>query len=175
MAKKPARKEPKATVEAVAVVPVEQIQRPLPSESKARATKALKNFSLSKFAEDALPRNYVAMEKAKDPAAVQAVQRQMLTRQVHAMKDEFSVNRGMILALPDSMLKQLLPAGMKKGKVELTDLLDVMKQRMTGTELYARGNPTLNRLSTESNLQSQVKDIIRSIKHSNSSKQGAKK
>jgi hypothetical protein len=102
------------------------------------------------------------------------VQRKVLTRQIQTVKNEPYVNRGMTLALPDSMLKQLLPAARTKGKVELGDLLDVMKQRMTGTELYARGNPTLNRLSAESNLQSQAQDIIRSIKHSRSSKQGGK-
>ena len=172
MARTPTRKHPEATAP---VIPVEQIQRPLPRESKTRAAKILKNFSLSKFTDDSLPRNYVPTEKGKDPAAVQAAQRRMLERQVHALKDEGPENPGMTLALPKSMLKQVLPTAEKKGTVELADLLEVIKQRMTGTELYAKGNPTLSRLSGQLALQSQVQDIIRSIKHSRPTKQDAKK
>jgi hypothetical protein len=67
------------------------------------------------------------------------------------------------LSLPATMLATLLPS-LAGGQVKLGEVLTLLKSRMTGTEFYADGNPTLSRLATQTALQTQVQSIIDAIK-----------
>jgi hypothetical protein len=116
---------------------------------------AFKSFSLSKFADGAAPANYVA--RGRNAAQTQ----QALIAQ--AIKDSDNLDAsdsGLTVALPPDTLKQLLPGlNAQGGKAELADVLRLFEQRMSGTEFYANGNPTLNRLA----VQSQVQQIMDSV------------
>ena len=71
----------------------------------------------------------------------------------------------MTIALPEATIKQLLPSyDAKAGTIDLGEVMRLIQQNMRGTEFYAKGNPTLNRLA----IQSQVQQIIDTVK------QGAK-
>jgi hypothetical protein len=151
------------------------LKQPLPAKYFHRAAKAFANFSLSKFPKkrseharqehkagsvDSTPSNYVPHPKIKDPAAVQAVHRKIMTHQLSALQKANTLNQGMTLTVPKATIKELLPSyNEKKGTVNLSEMLNLMRQKMKGTEFYTRGNPTLNRLT----LQSQVDQIIKSV------------
>jgi len=137
--------------------------RPLPGASVHKAAKALKHFSLSRFSKDAHPHNYVPASKTRDASTVQSVQRKMLARQVAALPAASAANSGMTIALPAGTIKEVLPS-FKGGTVDLAELLGLVRQRMQGREFYAVGNPTLTRLTRQSELQSQVNEIIATIK-----------
>ncbi len=141
--------------------PPPALKRPLPAASVARAKKAFKGFSLSRFARDATPSNYVA--PGQSPAEVQ---RQVISKHIDKLKTADGAQRSMTIALPVATIKQLLPSfDTKAGTVDLKDVLSLIQNNMGGTEFYAHGNPTLNRLT----VQAQVQQIIDSIKN------GAKK
>jgi hypothetical protein len=67
--------------------------------------------------------------------------------------------RAMTIALPAKTLSDLLPK-YATGQVDLDDVLKLLEQNMTGTEFFANGNPTLNRLA----IQAQVQQIIDDVK-----------
>jgi len=82
------------------------------------------------------------------------------------MNNTGAPTRAMTIALPDATLKQLLPSlNTKAGTIDLADVLSLIQKNMGGTEFYANGNPTLNRIA----VQAKVQQIINSVK------QGAKK
>jgi hypothetical protein len=136
-----------------------RLTQPLPAKSLTKAKSVFKNFSLSKFAKGSLPMNYV--RESKHPAKVFAVQKKVISRQIEALKESGTRSQGMTLTLPKGTINKLLPSYNKKaGTVDLSDLLNAMAQKMRGTEFYSNGNPTLNRLA----LQSQVNQIIQSVK-----------
>jgi hypothetical protein len=136
-------------------------KRPLPRASLEKAQKIFKNFSLSKFSKQPLPANRVAEGKSKDPSAVHAVQKKLISQNIKTLNNGGEPTQGMTLALTAEQIKTLLPSYRDKaGTVELSDVLSLLTKKMSGTEFYANGNPTLNRLK----LQSQVDQIIQSIK-----------
>jgi hypothetical protein len=142
------------------------VKRPLPAKSVAKARKAFKHFSLSKFSkEEALPRNFVAAEEAKNPSAVKLVQRKHMAHSLSMAQKTVSVNPGMSLSLPAALIKTLVPSlKAAAGTVDLREVLTLLQSRMTGTEFYASGNPALSRLATHSALQVQAQSIIDAIK-----------
>jgi hypothetical protein len=139
------------------------MKRPLPAKSVAKAKKAFKNFSLSKFSKAAHPANFVPAAHVKNPAVVQRVQKKHITQSLVAIRKAVPVNPGMSLSLPAAMVGELLPS-LAAGEVKLGEVLALLKSRMAGTEFYADGNPTISRLATQSALQTQVQSIIDAIK-----------
>jgi hypothetical protein len=139
------------------------LKRPLPAKSVAKAAKAFKNFSLSKFAKAATPANFVPAKQVKNPTVVQQVQRKNIVQSLAAAQRAVPVNPGMSLSMPTAMIGNLLPS-LKAGTVKLSEVLTLLKSRMPGTEFYADGNPTVSRLATQSALQTQVQSIIDAIK-----------
>jgi hypothetical protein len=138
-------------------------------KSVHEATKAFKNFSLSRFPKDAAPPNYVDRLKVKDPAAVQTLQKQLITQQLEKLPETDAQNTGMTLAFPreklDAIKKSLPGIEDDGGVIELGDLLKYIRGKMNGTDLYSRGNPVLSRLTAETKFRSQARAIIDRIKN----------
>jgi hypothetical protein len=112
---------------------------------------------LSKFAGNPLPLNRVAA--GQDPAAAQ---QQVISQHIDNLNNAATPTGAMTIALPDATIKQLLPSfDAKAGTIDLGEVMSLIQQNMRGTEFYANGNPTLNRLA----VQSQVQQIIDSVKH----------
>ena len=127
----------------------------LPAKSIDSADSAFKNFSLSKFPNGAKSASYV--DSPHDPAVVQSAQRAIITHRLNQLSTTSSPTGGIALALPISVVGTLLPS-LKEGAstIELSDVLKVIVQHMRGTELYANGNPVLNRLTLRSRAQELV-------------------
>jgi hypothetical protein len=142
------------------------LKRPLPAKSVAKAKKAFKKFSLSRFSKTtALPRNFVPAAQAKNAAAVRLVQRKHMAHSLSTVQKVVPVNPGMSLSLPAAMIKTLLPSlKAAAGTVDLGEVIALLQSRMPGTEFYANGNPALSRLATHSQLQAQAQSIIDGIK-----------
>jgi len=137
------------------------LTRTVSAASIAKSKKVFENFSLSKFAGSSLPSHYVA--PGQSPAEAQ---RKNISRHLETMNNTGAPTRAMTIALPDATLKQLLPSlNTKAGTIDLADVLSLIQKNMGGTEFYANGNPTLNRIA----VQAKVQQIINSVK------QGAKK
>jgi hypothetical protein len=148
-----------------APAPVLPVRKPLPAKSVQKAATAFKNFSLSRFAKASTPSNYVPAANAKVPSAVAAVQRKAIVANVATLAAKAPNGPGLGLALPSAQMASLLPSlDAAAGTVDTTELLGVLRQRMPGTELYASGNPTLNRVVQDSQLLSQVQARIAAIK-----------
>jgi hypothetical protein len=132
------------------------LKRPVAAASVAKAKKAFNSFSLSKFAGDALPPHYVA--PGQSPAEAQ---RRKISQHLDTLKNAVAPTRAMTIALPDATLKELLPSlDTKAGTIDLADVMSLIQKNMGGTEFYANGNPTLNRIA----VQAQVQQIIDNIK-----------
>lgn len=132
------------------------LKRPLPAASVAKAKKAFKSFSLSKFAGNATPSNYIAA--GQNPAEAQ---RQEISRHLNLLSNPDAPPRAMTIAFPDATIKQLLPSlNAKAGTIDLGEVMTLIQKNMRGTEFYANGNPTLNRIA----IQSQVQQIIDNVK-----------
>jgi hypothetical protein len=145
--------------------PALRVKRPLPAKSVQKAANAFKNFSLSRFADGSTPSNYVPAAQAKVPSEVAAVQRKAIVANVATLVGKGPNDPGLGLALPSAQLASLLPSlDAAAGTVDTTELVGVLRQRMPGTELYASGNPTLNRVVQDSQLLSQVQARIAAIK-----------
>jgi hypothetical protein len=130
-----------------APAPALRVRKPLPAKSVQKAANAFKNFSLSRFAKASTPANYVPAANAKVPSAVAAVQRKSIVANIATLAAKGPNGPGLGLALPSKQMTLLLPTlDAKAGTVDTTQLLGVLRQRMPGTELYASGNPTLNRV-----------------------------
>ena len=140
-----------------------------PAKSLQRAAKAFENFRLSRFEKDAAPANYVDRLKRKDPAAVQALQRTLITQQLAKLPKADTQNPGITLSFPLKDLgeiKKSLP-GLQDdgGEIELADLLKNIRARMNGTDLYSSGTPVMRRLTAETPFRSQAHAIIERIKN----------
>jgi hypothetical protein len=132
------------------------LRRPVPATSVANAKKAFNSFTLSKFAGNGTPSNYVAA--GQSPAEAQ---RAKISQHLDNLSNADAPPRAMTIALPDAKLRQLLPSfNAKAGTIDLGELMSLIQQNIKGTEFYANGNPTLNRLA----IQSQVQQVIDSIK-----------
>jgi hypothetical protein len=137
------------------------LKPPVPAASVAKAKKAFKSFSLSKFAGNSVPLNHVAV--GQSPAAAQ---QRVISQHIDNLNGMGGSTRAMTIALPDATIKQFFPSfNAKAGTIDLGEVMSFIQQNMRGTEFYANGNPTLNRLA----IQSQVQKIIDSVK------QGAKR
>jgi hypothetical protein len=135
------------------------LPRRVPAKSAAKAKAVFANFSLSKFAGGAPPPNYV--DAGQSPTALQ---QQLVSNQLTQLPA--APNRVLTVAMPDAVLKQLLPSyNPKTGTVNLDEVMNALEQNTRGAEFFANGNPTLNRLD----IQSQAQEIIQSVI------QGAKK
>lgn len=135
---------------AAPAVPRRVKPRRVPPESRAKAKAAFANFSLSKHAKSAAPTSHVAAGHA-----TAAVQRQSIAAHV----EQLPLNGAISVALPATQLKVLLPSyDASTGTVSLDDVMNALEQNARGHEFFANGNPTLNRLA----IQSQVQDIIAS-------------
>lgn len=161
---RPARKKPTAAAQA-RPSSVLRVKRPLPAKSVEKAANAFKNFSLSRFAQDGTPANYVPAHQAKVPSAVAAVQRKSATTQMAALAANPPRTLGMTVALTPASLAALLPSlNAKAGTVGLTELLGALQQNLRGKEFYAAGNPTLNLVVQNFTLLSQVRAYINALK-----------
>jgi hypothetical protein len=130
--------------------------RPVPATSVAKAKKAFNSFNLSKFAGNGTPSNYVAAGQSPADA-----QRRKISQHLDNLSNADAPTRAMTIALPDATLKQLLPSlNTKAGTIDLGEVLSLMQKNMSGTEFLSNGNPTLNRLT----VQSQVQEIIDNVK-----------
>jgi hypothetical protein len=144
--------------------PTLRVKRPLPAKSVQKAADAFKNFSLSRFAQDAAPANHVPAAQAKTPSAVAAVQRKSVTTQIAALAAAPLLTLGMSVALTPTSLTRLLPSlNAKTGTVGLAELLAALQQNLRGKQFYATGNPTLN-LVQNFTLLSQVRAYMSALK-----------
>jgi hypothetical protein len=129
----------------------------LPPRSVDRADSVFKSFSLSSFPKDTESVSYV---NPADGATTQSVQREVIGRQLARLRAMDAASVGMTLALPRSMVEELLPSlNEKTSTIELSDVLKVVAQHMRGTEFYASGNPALNRLA----VQARAREIVAGI------------
>jgi len=133
-----------------------RLQPPVPAASVTKAKTAFKSFSLSKFAGNATPLSHVAA--GQSPAEAQ---RRMISQHIDNLNNADAPARAITIALPDAVIKQLLPSlNTKRGTIDLGEVINLIQNNMRGTEFYANGNPTLNRLA----IQGQVQKIIDSVK-----------
>ncbi len=132
------------------------LNRAVPASSLAKAKKAFSSFSLSRFAGDVLPSNHIAA--GQNPAVVQ---RRIISQNIETLSKASAPSRAMTIALPAATIKQLLPSyDAKAGTVDLSDVMNLIQQSIRGTEFYSYGNPTLNSLA----VQSQIQQIMASFK-----------
>jgi hypothetical protein len=125
-------------------------------KSMAKARSVFKNFSLSKFAGSDTPSHYVAA--GENPAKTQ---KRIITQHIANLKSSGASSRAMTLSFPETRVKELLPSfKAKAGTIDVQDVVNLLEHNRAGNEFYAKGNPTLNRLA----IQSQVQQIISTIK-----------
>jgi|SRR5579859_2007938 len=137
-----------------------RFKRPIPAKSITAAKNVFAKFSLSKFAGNRTPSNYVLVGQSPT-----VTQRRIISQYTTGLNNGDASTRAMTIALPEATIKQLLPSyDAKAGTIDLGEVMRLIQQNMRGTEFYAKGNPTLNRLA----IQSQVQQIIDTVK------QGAK-
>jgi hypothetical protein len=147
-----------------ATVLAPEVLRQLPAKYWNKAGKAFEKFSLSRFTQDSRPATYVPRLKENDPQAVHDVQRELITQRIKALPNADALTPGMTLALTPAEMEKLLPSFDKDaGTIELSELLALLGQKMKGTEFYANGNPTLNRLALQSKYRAQARAIIDAI------------
>ena len=136
------------------------------TNSVDKAADVFANFSLSRFGKSAVPANYIDRRKAnvKDPGTVLSVQKALIKKQLSDVSPIDARNRGMTLAFRKSDLegiaKSLPGLQANGGKIELDDLLEFLRARMKGTNVFANGNPVARRLTTEDQFRSQAQAII---------------
>lgn len=132
------------------------LNQAIPATSAANARKAFKNFTLSKFANKVTPSNYVTAG-----LGAAEIQHRVITEHINSLNRSGSPVRAMKIALPPDSMKKLFPSfNEKAGTIDLGEVLSFIEKSLGGTEFYAQGNPTLNRLA----IQSQVQNIIASVK-----------
>jgi len=131
------------------------LKRPLPAKSVAKAGSAFKNFSLSKFAGQSTPPHYVPAGETPT-----TVHRKIIMQHMQKLSETDTSNGAMTFALPQATIKKLLPSyNPDAATIDLSDVMNLIAKNMRGTEFYSNGNPTLNRLA----LQSQVQQIISTV------------
>jgi len=142
------------------------------AKSHAKAEKAFKSFTLSRFGDKGRPDNY----KAPDEHVTVAQRRTItahLKKQSAASKKDGAPQRAMTLALPLALRKELLPSH-SRNRVNLDEVVNVLTQYMRGRELVTSGDPTLNRLAVQSKI-SKIFTSITSAQTTQSTKKRAKK
>jgi hypothetical protein len=148
-----------------------------PANSVDKAAKAFANFNLSRHAKDAVPPNYIDQNtmNAKDPAAVRGVQRDLITQQLNNVAETDARNPGLTLAIAKNDLEAIATSlpGLQAngGTIELADLLDYLRPRMNGTNVYYNGNPVARRLTTEMEFRSAAQAIVGRIANNGSAQQ----
>jgi hypothetical protein len=108
-----------------------------------------------------MPPTYVPQVKKATAAQriehVQNFQRKKIEQHLQKLSKADTSNRRMKLALPKETIKKLLPSyNEKTGTIDLNDVMKVITRNMNGTEFFAKGDPTLNRLA----LQAQAQQIL---------------
>jgi hypothetical protein len=148
--------------------PAPRLISPAHLKSVQKAAKAFENFSLSKFATNKIPENYVHPRKVRDPKTIQDVQRELISRQLRNLPDKDTLNSGMAITLPVANLEEVKKAlpGISEhgGQIELDDLLTYLRRRMNGTTFYSRGNLAIKRLTAGMQARSQARAIIERVK-----------
>jgi hypothetical protein len=166
------------------------LKRALPQASVEKAKKIFENFSLSKFPKDLLPSNYVHPYKRddslhhaertkhvrdfQDNKIEQHIQKLKSMAEKHRRKNEggFAV-KGIAVALPKASMKKVLPSySEEKGTVELSDVMDLISKHARGSELYAKGDSTLNRLVLLARIEEIKKNL--GVKQNHEGKGGRK-
>jgi hypothetical protein len=149
--------------------PAPRLISPAHLKSVQKAAKAFENFSLSKFAKDKLPENYIDPRNAYDPKAVQDAQKELISRQLRKLPDTDMRNSGVTITFAVAKLEEVKKAlpGMSEngGEVKLDELLTYLLGRMNGTTFYSRGNPVMKRLTAAMQARSQARAIIERIKN----------
>ena len=103
-----------------------------------------------------MPYNYVPAKQHPS-----TVQKAVIVKHFDKLKGQKETNRAMTVALPKGRIGKLLPSyNPKAGTIDLDELMDLIKKRMRGTDFYATGHPTLNRLM----IQNKVRQIVDGIK-----------
>ena len=122
-----------------------------------RAESAFRAFSLSRFPKGAKPAHYV---DGADAPTAHALHREVITQQLNRLSAKDVHNPGLTVALPRSAVAKLLPS-LDEGAATLAldDVLRVVGQYLRGTELYADGNPVLNRLA----LQARAQELVAAV------------
>src|SRR5262249_47316882 len=88
-------------------------------------------------------------------------QRLLIQQHLSNLENANDVSHAMTISLPTASLKKLLPSLDEKTRtIDLSDVLQLISQNSRGTEFYANGKATLNRLAVQANVQ----EIISSIK-----------
>ena len=138
-------------------------------QSAQKAAKAFENFSLSKFATNKIPENYVHPRKVRDPKAVQDTQKELITRKLRELSDMDTRNSGLAITVSMAAMEEVKKAlpGMSEhgGEVKLDDLLTYMRGRMNGRTFYSRGNLVMKRLTTAMQARSKARAIIERVKN----------
>jgi hypothetical protein len=169
-----------ATSMAAKLKPASRLTSPAHLKSAHKAERAFKNFSLSKFAQDEIPGNYIDTRKVNDPEAaqpktVQEVQKRLINQQLRKLPDKDTRNRGVKITFPVGKLEQIREAmpgmGERGGEVKLDDLLTYLRGGMNGTSFYSRGNPVMRRLTAELQARSQARAIMERVKKRSSTAQ----
>jgi hypothetical protein len=151
--KAPQSKEgPAAESSSAASSPAAPLAYQLHRQSIEKAKTALKNFNLHKFSLDAVPKNYVHPDKVKDPAAVLAVHKALIQRQLAELPKIDAHNSGIGITAPVAKWKEVQQA--------LPDL----RGRMNSTPFQSRGNRVLTRLTAEMAARRQAQAVIARIK-----------
>jgi hypothetical protein len=149
--------------------PAPRLISPAHLKSVQKAAKAFENFSLSKFAKDKVPENYMDPRNVYDPKAVQDAQKELISRQLRKLPDTDTRNSGVAITFPVAKLEEVKKAlpGMSErgGEVKLDDLLTYLRGRMNGTTFYSRGNPVMKRLTAAMQARSQARAIIERVKN----------
>jgi hypothetical protein len=171
-----------ATSMAAKLKPASRLTSPAHLKSAHKAEKAFKNFSLSKFAQDKIPGNYIDTRKVNDPKSVQPktvqeVQKRLISQQLRKLPDKDTRNRGVTITFPIGQLEQIREAmpgmGERGGEVKLGDLLTYLRGQMNGTSFYSPGNPVMRRLTAELQARSQARAIMERVKRSSTAQSGA--
>lgn len=137
-------------------------------QSIENAKTAFKHFNLHKFPLHAVPENYVHPDKVKDRAAVLAVHKALIQRELGELPKIDVQNSGIGITAPVAKWKELQQAlvglGEHGGKVKIEHLLAYLRGRMSSSTLQSRGNHVLARLTAEMAARRQARAIIERIK-----------
>lgn len=136
------------------------VQGPPSAASLARGKQAFQNFTLSKFSNGSRPPNVVAAGQTTAD-----VQRQVIAAHINTLQNTDAPPRALTIAFPSNALRKLLPSYNKQaGTIDLSEVLRLVAQNMRGTEFYASGDPTLNRLTIDSRVKGIIADVTRENK-----------
>jgi hypothetical protein len=88
----------------------------------------------------------------------------VIENQLVELRDAQPAVRGMTVALPESQLARLLPSlDLGASTVELDDVLTVLARHLRGWELFAAGNPVLNRVAARSRALDLIAEFTQNV------------